>query len=103
MTTTVRAGSMRIARIDRDQLTGDRRWTPVGDVTGPVTFAPVLEEAADHYAAAMDLTRGATITVAYRPTRAMIRLLFGWPATADRTRVRRLSRARARARARRHR
>lgn len=88
MSVPVRAGSVRIARLDGD------RWTPVGGIAGPVTFAPVLEQAAEHYAVAMDLTRDATITVAFRPSRQMVRLLFGWSATVDRSAVRAATRRR---------
>lgn len=97
----LRAGSVRIARLDLDQPTGDGRWVEVGSAIGGLTLEPVLEAAAHHYAETMALPVGGTITVAFAPSRAMVELLFGWSATVSRTRVRSLTRRRYRARARR--
>lgn len=65
-----------------------------------LTLQPMLEYLAADYAVRHDLP-DTTLTVAFRPTRAMARLLFGWAATADRTAIRSATRRRYAARRRR--
>jgi hypothetical protein len=76
-------------------------WTPVGNVVGGLTFEPALADTLDGYAGLQPLPRSATVIVTFRPSRLMVRLLFGWAATVGRTAVRSATRRRYLARRRR--
>lgn len=74
MIAPVRATSLRIAPLDAHGVPGI--WTVAGTV-GPVAVMPLFEETAEAYRDWNGLDRAVTITVAFRPTREMLRLLLG--------------------------
>lgn len=87
MAAPVRGLSLRLARPDD---TG--QWVTAGPVLGAVKFTPLIEDAAEDLVLRHGLDRSVTVSVAFRPSRHLLRLVLGPRWAWDRRRARQVTR-----------
>lgn len=92
MTLPIHTGGVRVARLEHG------RWVDAGPIVGAVTFTPVIADAAEDLVLRHNLDRSVTVSVAFRPSRKLRRIVMGPRWAWDRRRHRQVTRRKALAR-----